>query len=150
MTDAGDLHVHLCDRSVKEQFHRRKRESIEKLAHLIRKFHERFLLQRDLKAANILVSESLDSSDVDFTFIDLVGVRSARSSSRQRIQNLARLDASFLANPLITRTDKLRFLRTYLCWGLRGRANWKEWWIQVTQATQCKQVRNARRGRPLS
>ncbi len=44
VTDAGDLHAHLCDRSVKEQFHRRKRESIEKLAHLIRKFHDAFLL----------------------------------------------------------------------------------------------------------
>jgi hypothetical protein len=66
------------------------------------------------------------------------------------VQNLARLHASFLAMPLVTRTDKLRFLRMYLNWALVGRSNWKGWWNEIAAATRAKAARNAKRGRPLA
>jgi hypothetical protein len=66
------------------------------------------------------------------------------------VQNLARLHASFRDTPLVTRTDKLRFLRMYLNRALVGRSNWKGWWNDVATATRVKVARNAKRGRPLA
>jgi hypothetical protein len=83
-------------------------------------------------------------------FIDLVGVRRHRKLRRSRRErNLARLHASFCNHPALTRTDKLRFLRVYLRWGLRGRAGWKDWWRRIAEATHAKVQRNLRNGRPL-
>jgi hypothetical protein len=82
--------------------------------------------------------------------IDLVGVELCRKLRRtRRVQNLARLNASFYTHPLLTRTDRLRFLRTYLNWGVHGRGNWKAWWHRVARATRNKVERNRRLGRPL-
>ena len=83
--------------------------------------------------------------------IDLVGVRRHRRLGRRRkVQNLARLHASFFRDPCVTRTDKLRFLWVYLRCGLRGKPGWKDWWREVEQATLAKVAGNARRGRPLA
>jgi hypothetical protein len=83
-------------------------------------------------------------------FIDLVGVRRhGKLGRRRRVQNLARLHASFVNHPGVTRADKLRFLRAYLAWGVRGRYGWKRWWHQVEEATRAKVRRNLRNGRPL-
>jgi tRNA A-37 threonylcarbamoyl transferase component Bud32 len=127
----------------------RLRRLIEKVARLIGTLHQRFLTHRDLKAANVLVSHLLSESPC-LWLIDLVGVRRHRKLPRKRrVQNLARLHASFLGRPELTRTDKLRFLRVYLRWGLRGRLGWKRWWRQVERATAVKVRRNQRNGRPL-
>jgi hypothetical protein len=67
----------------------------------------------------------------------------------RRVQNLTRLHASFHNHPDLTRTDKLRFLRVYLAWGLRGKGGWKRWWRQIEEATRAKVRRNLRNGRPL-
>jgi hypothetical protein len=82
--------------------------------------------------------------------IDLSGMTMPRRLTMARkVQNLARLHASFVHHPLVTRTDKLRFLRVYLQWGLFGRAGWKEWWKAIEKATEAKIQHNARTGRPL-
>jgi len=82
--------------------------------------------------------------------IDLVGVkRHRRLSWRRRVQNLARLHASFIHSSALTRTDKLRFLRTYLQWGLFGQDGWKRYWREIDIATKAKIARNTRRRRPL-
>jgi hypothetical protein len=81
----------------------------------------------------------------------LVGIRLHHKLTRaRRVQNLARLHASFRNHALVTRTDKLRFLRDYLQWGLRGRHGWKRWWREIERATQAKVARNLRSGRPLA
>ena len=83
--------------------------------------------------------------------IDLVGVeRRGKLRRSRRVQNLTRLHASFHRHPAVTRTDKLRFLRAYLEWGLRGRDGWKRWWREIEQATRAKVARNARNRRPLA
>ena len=80
-----------------------------------------------------------------------MGVRRHRKLRRaRRLQNLARLHASFLCHPALTRTDKLRFLRVYLQLGLLGRERWKGWWRAIAKATQAKVDRNVRSGRPLA
>ena len=75
--------------------------------------------------------------------IDLVGIARHRHLSRQRrVQNLARLHLSFYQTSLLTRTDRLRFLRVYLQWGLFGRQGWKSWWHDIERAALRKIARN--------
>jgi len=126
------------------------RPLLEQLARLARDLHSRRLAHRDLKAANILVQLPALGPPV-CCLIDLVGVAaSTRLSRAVRARNLARLHASFHRDTFISRTDKLRFLRTYLQWGLRGQQGWKKWWRAIEQATLAKVARNATSGRPLA
>jgi tRNA A-37 threonylcarbamoyl transferase component Bud32 len=121
------------------------RRRIDQVAGLVRELHRRHLSHRDLKAANVLVAGE------QVWLIDLVGVSRPRHLTRaRRVQNLARLNASFHDEPALTRTDKLRFLRVYLQWGLLGNGGWKKWWREIAQATADKVARNQRKGRPLA
>jgi tRNA A-37 threonylcarbamoyl transferase component Bud32 len=145
--DAVDLHRFLASLGGLKQgecrrtLHRR----IEQLARLVCELHRRQISHRDLKAGNVLVGREA------VWLIDLVGVAPYRRlCRRRRVQNLARLHASFHQSPRLTRTDKLRFLRVYLQWGLLGRVGWKQWWRDVCKATESKIGRNARSGRPLA
>lgn len=147
VTDATDLHGYLdaVARLPAATSRRQLRALVEQLARLVRALHERLLSHRDLKAANVLVSEG------QLWFIDLVGMRCVRRlSHRRRVQNLARLTASFLERPGVSRTDHLRFLRAYMQWGLSGRAGWKTWWREIARAVAVKVARNRRSGRPLA
>jgi tRNA A-37 threonylcarbamoyl transferase component Bud32 len=127
----------------------RLRPRVEALARVVRELHRRGLSHRDLKAPNLLTA--LDPDVHQFWLIDLVGVRRRdRISRRRRAANLARLHTSFRDHPLVTRTEKLRFLRIYLNWGLRGKTGWKAWWRAIAEATQAKVARNLHRGRPLA
>jgi tRNA A-37 threonylcarbamoyl transferase component Bud32 len=142
------------------------RRLIDLVARTIRGLHQRQLSHRDLKAANILVRRAelppappapyepvglLHVPETSVWLIDLVGVELFRKLPHRRIiQNLARLNASFHGRRNVTRTDRLRFLRTYLFDGLRGPGNWKAWWRQIERATEKKVARNRRAGRPLA
>jgi hypothetical protein len=150
--DAVDLHRHVAalDTLPPDYCRNVLRQGIDQVARLVRELHRRYLSHRDLKAVNILVSGS-PGPEVRFWLIDLVGVRRHQRLPRaRRVQNLARLHASFHCDPALTRTDKLRFLRVYLQWGLHGREGWKRWWREIDQATRVKIARNVRRGRPLA
>jgi tRNA A-37 threonylcarbamoyl transferase component Bud32 len=129
------------------------RRLIDQVARLVSTLHQRRLSHRDLKAANVLVggtSALTNGGDLVLYLIDLVGARRPLKLRRpRRVQNLARLNTSFHNHPVLTRTDRLRFLRVYLRWGLRGRVGWKRWWRQVEAATADKVARNLRKGRPL-
>jgi tRNA A-37 threonylcarbamoyl transferase component Bud32 len=139
---ARDLYSHLDRVADRPAF----LDVLGRVARLARDLHRRQLSHRDLKAANVLVGP-----DGGVWLIDLVGVRaSAELGKPRRVQNLARLNASFLADPRVSRTDRLRFLLAYLDEGLHGRGGWKRWWRKVAKATQIKQARNARRDRPLA
>lgn len=138
---------------------------VDQLAHLLRTLHQRKIAHRDLKAANLLTSSEpwrVQHPDRPVTLvranatwpqvwlIDLVGVvMVGKLTRRMRVKNLMRLAASFLAHPLVSRCDKLRFLRTYLGCGLRSRVDWKWWWRQIDKAVQAKILRNQRNGRTL-
>jgi len=140
---AGARHLH---DAVREASPTEKRRLVDGLARWVRLMHERGVAHRDLKAANILVAP-----DGGCQFIDLVGARTHRRTPREaRVRDLGRLNASFLTSPHITRADRLRFLRTYLAWGLRGRGEWKVWWDRVAGATEEKVRRNERNRRPLA
>ncbi len=137
------------------------------LANVVARLHRYRLSHRDLKATNILVSPKpwvMPRTDKSQTgeppsgrvgsdhvwLIDLVGLRQQRRlGQRRKIQNLARLHASFRAHPLVSTTTKLRFLKAYL--GERGQDAmvWKAYWRGIAEATAAKVARNLRSGRPL-
>jgi tRNA A-37 threonylcarbamoyl transferase component Bud32 len=145
--DALDLHQFVRSLETRPNVERRRclRQRIDQVARLLDNLHRRQLSHRDLKAGNILLTR--DAA----WLIDLVGMkRWRRLAHRRRVQNLARLHASFHASALLTRTDKLRFLRTYLHWGLHGKQGWKDWWRRIAAATEAKVRRNRRSGRPLA
>ena len=130
---------------------------ISKLARMIGTMHDRGLSHRDLKAANLLInhpdgevhSESHEAERI--WIIDMVGVsRMKHVDEETRVKNVTRLHASFCKDNRLTRTDKLRFLRAYLRWGLTGKDTWKSWWRQIDSATAQKIEKNRRSGRPLS
>jgi heptose I phosphotransferase len=151
ITDALELRQTAARLATAADGWRRRRPLVEQLARLIRHLHHCRLSHRDLKAANVLVQSADGPGPSALWFIDLVGVARHRALRRAvRVQNLARLHASFYRDPSLTRTDKLRFLRVYLQWGLHGRRGWKAWWKAIEQATLAKAARNARSGRPLS
>jgi len=122
------------------------------LGRFIRTLHDRQVSHRDLKAPNILMQNArtmpLEAVPV---LIDLVGVVPGREVPQSvRVRDLARLNASFISNPLVTRTDRLRVLRAYQGWALYGKAEWKAVWRAIEIATSVKREKNARSGRPLS
>jgi tRNA A-37 threonylcarbamoyl transferase component Bud32 len=163
--DLASFYRALGDQPIAERA-RRLRALIHEVAGVLRMMHERNLSHRDLKAANLLVSladwtlgyRGLQEIAVPAVpghdrawLVDLVGVRRHDRLERERkVQNLARLNASFLALGGLTRADRLRFLRDYLGFGLFGREGWKEWWKEVEEMTQVKVQRNRKRGRVLA
>jgi len=121
------------------------------LARLLRTLHERSLSDRDLKTANILIVGDPEADPVELSVIDLVGVRLLHPlPDHRRVQNLARLNLSLLDVPGRTRSDALRFLRTYLPWGLSPHNDWKGLWRAIAATGRQKVERNLRRGRRLS
>jgi len=67
-----------------------------------------------------------------------------------RVRDLARLNASFLSSPVVSRTDRLRALTAYLGVPPQPGRSWKAWWAAVARATRAKAAKNARTGRPLA
>jgi hypothetical protein len=122
------------------------------LGRLARRMHDKEVAHRDLKAPNILMAGAArDLASAVPVLIDLVGVVPGKKvGPRTRTRDLARLNASFLRTNFVTRSDRLRFLRAYLGWGLRGRGDWKSWWNRVAAATSAKAAKNERTGRPLA
>ncbi len=151
VSDARDLNKLVNDLTTRPEPERRPvlRDLIDQVARLVQRLHARRLSHRDLKAPNLLVSASPEKETAVW-FIDLVGVRVHGNLRRaRRVQNLARLSASFVGHPGLTRTDRLRFLRVYLAWGLHGKTGWKEWWRDIETVTEEKIERNRRSGRVL-
>ncbi|MCX7701682.1 MAG: lipopolysaccharide kinase InaA family protein [Gemmataceae bacterium] len=126
-----------------------RRQRIEAVARLIRTIHQRGWVHRDLKASNLLWNVDSAGQEIPW-IIDLAGAwRPIRISHARRYQNLARLNASFLRSATLTRTDRLRFLRTYLAQDWAEWRNWKSWWRAIARATERKRKRNELRERPL-
>jgi len=123
----------------------RRRELLDQLGRLIRDLHDRGVSHRDLKAPNILVA------DGEPILIDLVGVRlGLRVPDRERVRNLARLNASSLVSPAITNADRLRLLRAYRSWIARPTGDWKAHWRAIAAETSAKVEKNRRSGRVLA
>ena len=132
------------------------RQRIDQVAQVMRELHRWNFANRDPKAANWLLGPVVETDHLQPNFggvwiIDLVGIsRNQKVTVNQRVKNLARLNASFHGNLALSRSDRVRFLRTYLRWNLAGKEGWKTWWRQIEQATLAKVALNARRNRALT
>jgi len=125
------------------------RTLIDSMASLLRKMHDSGISHRDLKSANLMIQPEENPPKV--WLVDLVGVRAHFYLSKKRkMQNLARLNASFLQTPHITLTDRVRFLRQYLRWGTEGPFEWHDWWRNIAKLTDQKIAKNLKSGRPLA
>jgi hypothetical protein len=145
VNSTADLHEYLAGLASIDE----KRDAIADLGRLLNRLHQSGVCHRDLKAPNLIAAKT--SARHHFDFIDLVGVRlQQRVPDSRRARDLTRLSASFIHDPGITHSDRLRFLRSYLCWGLRGRTGWKTWWKSISEATEAKMARNKLVGRPLA
>jgi tRNA A-37 threonylcarbamoyl transferase component Bud32 len=112
------------------EFHH-KRALIHTLARLLRRMHDRRIQNRDLKSDNLIV-QAKDADRFRVFIVDIDGVRTgARVSWRRRVKNLTRLERGFRGSAAITRTDRLRFLRSYL--GPRFGDQWKMFWRGVSR-----------------
>jgi serine/threonine protein kinase len=109
-----------------------KRALIEELARFVRRMHDRRVAHRDLKPQNI-IAEQTGAGSWRISIVDADGIRLGPVSRRARAKNIRRLARSFLGDPAVTRTDRLRFVRAYLKTGERAR--WKELWRQVARRT---------------
>ena len=150
---ASHLHDHVNEHlapTPEPDQHRHKRRLVRELARLVRRLHQRQLSQRDLKATNILVAGSDDRPALYLVDLDGLRVCWAPLSVAQRVQNVARLHVSFHDHPLLSRTDRLRFLRHYLEGVHYAAGGWKAWWRQIADATQRKIDQNIRRGRVIT
>jgi tRNA A-37 threonylcarbamoyl transferase component Bud32 len=122
----------------------------ERLACVLREMHTRGISHRDLKAPNVMLAHAAsDPANAVPVLIDLVGVRASASAIplARAAKELARLNASFLVMPQITRTTRLRFLFAYL--RAFAHSDWKTWWNAVSTATAAKVAKNKRSGRAI-
>jgi serine/threonine protein kinase len=124
----------------------------ERLARVVRTMHDCGVSHRDLKSPNVMLrGAATDPASATPVLIDLVGVRAsaAQVSFARRKREQARLNASFLSMPNVTRSERLRFLLAYLRAGERE-PDWKSWWKAVSLATAAKVEKNRRSGRVLA
>jgi tRNA A-37 threonylcarbamoyl transferase component Bud32 len=91
-----------------------KRAFIGRLAALLKSAHDQGMVHGDLKAKNILVAADGGSGE-QFWFIDLDAARLRPASClSEKCRDLARLNCSFLNTALVSRTQRLFFLRCYI------------------------------------
>lgn len=113
-----------------------KRALLPRLVRLMRRLQQRGFDHRDCKASNILVVEH---PELRLLWIDLDGLRCRRRiSAARRLRPLVRLHVSLQAVPGLTRTDRVRFLKTFLTrFGTASNA-WRDAWPALDTATQRK------------
>lgn len=110
-----------------------KNELIQSVVVLLKAFHERGFVHRDMKAPNLLVRWPAPyKSPPSLVFIDMDGIsHRRRPTDAQRIRAIVRLCASLLASPGCTASDRLRFLKIYLTGPGRPPTDWKRFWRQI-------------------
>ncbi len=108
------------------------------LASQIARMHRCDIDHSILAAENILVASNFTASNLWFLGLEAARLRS-RESRTHVPSNLATLSNSLAGFPLVRRTHRLRFLKTYL--GRRFSVDWKPLWRQVEElARKAKEV----------
>lgn len=124
-----------------EEQRRVKDRLLDSIVRLLKMFHDRGFVHRDLKAPNLLVNWTPPYDSPPFlTFIDMDGIRHVRhSTTKQRTRAIVRLCVSLLGSPACTSTDRLRFLKRYLTGPGRTSINWKAIWREIHEQVCRKQ-----------
>ena len=109
-----------------------KRALVRRLAVLIRTMHQQDVFHGDLHPGNILVTKE------GLLVVDLESIRTTSWPGRATMKNLVRLNRDFRDTTMITRTDRMRFLKTYLQHEANQRDRIRGLWHRVLGATQRK------------
>ncbi len=114
-------------------WHRLKRELSHLLAQQLRRLLQRGLRHRDCKASNILV---VQHPRLKVLWIDMDGLRLAGPCSRNDgLRPLVRLQVSLADVPGLSRTDWVRFLRSYFAGYGQSPAAWRAAWPALQAAS---------------
>jgi tRNA A-37 threonylcarbamoyl transferase component Bud32 len=90
---------------------RKRREALAAVARSVRRLHDAGLFTSDLQETNLMLEQADDGVKVHF--VDLDGFRQlVHVSWKRRRRNLVQLDRS--VGRFMSRSERLRFLRTYL------------------------------------
>lgn len=119
---------------------RAKLQAIEALARLIKEMQSKGFGHHDFKASNLMVQWDRHGGEpVRLSLVDLDGlVLRRRLSRRERLRPLVRLNVSFDEARLVTRTDRLRFLKAYLIGPGRSGDDWKAVWREIADKSETK------------
>lgn len=122
------------------------RAAARSLGRLLGRMHACRISHRDLKASNVLVQECANGASARIIDLDGAAVR-LRVTRRRRARDLARLAIDLERFPMISRTQKLRFLKAYLASGGR---HWdpRDAWRRLESATATLKTRKRKRERP--
>lgn len=117
-----------------------KRQIIAALATLIRSFHARGFVHRDLKAPNVMVQwDATAGQPPRILLVDLDGISQKRSPRPQDwLRALSRLNVSLDHCRRVTLADRLRFLKACLVGPGNPDPEWREVWQQIARMTVTK------------
>lgn len=120
-----------------------RNELLQQGAHILRRMHERGVCHGDLKASNILVQKKAGQKEKLY-LVDLDSARVKKSvKERDRIRDLARLNASLLDTRAVPTSDRLRLLHYYL--RQTGDQKVEEYWKTILERTQNKLKKTGRK-----
>jgi len=124
---------------------------VESLASLVRQFHARGFVHRDLKAPNVMVQWDPHSDEPPrVLLVDLDGIRQKRRPGRRDfLRAMMRLNVSIDHCRRITRTDRLRFLKRCLARPGCPEPDVRPLWRQIAAMSQRKRIRKERQFRRM-
>ncbi|MBL9124469.1 MAG: phosphotransferase, partial [Planctomycetaceae bacterium] len=127
----------------------RCRRAARSLGKMTGRLHAWRISHHDLKGCNVLLADRDD--EVQAYLIDLDGIRwHRRLPERKVVENLARLAVSAQVHTWIGRGNYLRFLRAYLSYAHRSRADWKPLWRAAARRSAEITARLKREEGPLA
>lgn len=107
------------------------KDIIDNAAELFRRLHDHGFDPGNFTVSSLLVRE--EDSDIRLWFVALETLeQTERIGSSQVIRTMASFLNSLLGNVDISRTDSLRFLRSYLGRS-RFQAEWKTYWRRIAE-----------------
>jgi hypothetical protein len=123
----------ICEPAPAKDRHVEKRAALYHLGTVIGKLHARGICHGDLRWGNVLVDRS-HGGQPRVVFLDNERTSShPRIPDRKRLKNLVQLNIG--SDPLITRTDRLRFFQAYLEENpelLSEKKKWMRWILKKT------------------
>ncbi|MBN1344282.1 MAG: phosphotransferase [Phycisphaerae bacterium] len=126
---------------------RQKDQLIDRLARLVKDMQTKGFAHRDFKAANLMVQWDLAASQLPrIVLVDLDGlILRRRLSRRQRLRPLMRLNVSLDEAKVVTRTDRLRFLKAYATIPNGAREDWRSLWREIERMSYRKRAHKEKR-----
>ena len=125
---------------------RQKKMLIQQVAHLVKNLHECGICHRDLKSSNILVQKTAGQI-YNLYLVDLDSAQvQTRLRVKERIRDLARLNASLFSTTGISTADRFRFLRDYLLTRSTRDEKLRLYWRAIREQTYKKLKLHNRQG----